>query len=105
MDVVKKTGEVLIVGDGLIHLNGKNIEYENDNRPDYIGYHLNMDKHLWFQTRTQKLSIDKITDLTISTDGIHTFKNFDNKNYVEVSQEEIMEKFFEGHDDLDNQNK
>jgi len=28
--------EILIVGDGFIHYNGKNVEYENDNKPDYI---------------------------------------------------------------------
>lgn len=105
IDTEIKSAEILIVGDGLIHTNGENIEYENDNKPDYIGYHLNMDKHLWFKTRAQKLSIDKIDDLTISTDGIHTFKNFDGKSYEEISQEEIMSKFFEAKNDLENANK
>ena len=105
VDVSIKNAEIVVVGDGLIHVNGKNIEYENDNRPDYIGYHLNMDKHLWFQTRTQKLSVAKIDDLTISTDGIHTFKNFDGKSYEGIEQEEIMSKFFEDRSELDNENK
>lgn len=105
IDMEKKNAEILIVGDGLIHINGENIEYENDNKPDYIGYHLNMDKHIWFQTRTQRLSIPKIEDLTISTDGIHTFKNFDGKSYEDISQEAIMKKFFRDKNDLDNSNK
>ena len=69
IDTNQKAAEILIVGDGLIHLNGKNIEFENDNKPDYIGYHLNMDKHLWYQTRSEKLSVEQFKDLTISTDG------------------------------------
>ena len=64
-----------------------------------------MDKHLWFQTKTEKLSIDKIYDLTISTDGINTFKNFDGKSYENISQEKIMSKFFEAKNDLNNANK
>ena len=105
VDTDNKKAEIVIVGDGLIHLNGRNIEYENDNKPDYIGYHLNMDKHLWYQTRTKKLSVEILEDLTISTDGIHTFKNFDGKKYVETSQEEIMFKFFEDRSEMDNNNK
>lgn len=64
-----------------------------------------MDKHLWYQTRTQKLTIDKIEDLTISTDGIHTFKNFDGRTYPQISQDEIMNMFFVNTDELDNLNK
>ncbi len=105
VDVEIRNAEIVIVGDGLIHANGENIEYENDNKPDYIGYHLNMDKHLWFQTRTQKLSITKVDDLTISTDGIHTFKNFDGKSYEDIEQEEIMRKFFEDRTEMENDNK
>lgn len=105
VDTKQHRAEIVIVGDGLIHLNGENIEYENDNKPDYIGYHLKMDKHLWYQTRTQKLTVEKIDDLTISTDGIHTFKNFDGKNYKEINQDEIMFKFFRDRSEINNVNK
>ena len=105
VDTKQHRAEIVIVGDGLIHLNGENIEYENDNKPDYIGYHLKMDKHLWYQTRTQKLTVEKIDDLTISTDGIHTFKNFDGKNYEEINQDEIMFKFFRDRSEINNVNK
>ncbi len=105
IDTKSSIAEIVIIGDGLIHVNGKNIEYENDNKPDYIGYHLNMDKHLWYQTRTQKLTVNKIDDMTISTDGIHTFKNFDCKSYDEIDQIEIMSKFFEDKSELENTNK
>lgn len=105
IDTVKEEAEFIIVGDGFIHANGENTEFENDNKPDYIGYHLNMDKHLWYQTRTEKKSIDKLRDLTISTDGIHTFKNYDGKSYNGISQLEIMYEFFEDKSNVDNQNK
>ena len=105
VDIKEKAAEIVIVGDGFIHCNGENIEYENDNKPDYIGYHLNMDKHVWYQTRTEKLSVVNLKNLTISTDGIHTFKNFDGKSYDSISEKEIMHKFFEDETDLENANK
>jgi serine phosphatase RsbU (regulator of sigma subunit) len=105
VDVEQKSAEIVIVGDGIIHVNGQNIEYENDNKPDYIGYHLNMDKHLWYQTRTKKLTVNNLKNLTISTDGIHTFRNFDGQSYGQISQERIMAKFFEDENDLENSNK
>ena len=105
VDTTNKKAELIIVGDGLIHINGENIEYENDNKPDYIGYHLKMDKHLWFQTRTKKQSIDQLSDLTISTDGIHTFKNFDGQSYPAISEEDIMAEFFENKSNIENGNK
>lgn len=105
IDLMDKSAELVIVGDGFIHVNGENIEYENDNKPDYIGYHLKMDKHLWYQTRTKKLTVNNLKNLTISTDGIYTFKNFDGQSYDQISQEQIMAKFFEYENDLDNLNK
>lgn len=105
IDTEQNEAEIVIVGDGFIHINGENIEYENDNKPDYIGYHLNMDKHLWYQTRTEKKSISQIRDLTISTDGIHTFKNHDGKPYRKISESQIMFEFFEDKSNIENLNK
>jgi len=105
VDQNENTAELMIVGDGMIHINGENIEYENDNKPDYIGYHLNMDKHLWYQTRTIRKSIQNLKDLTISTDGIHTFKNYDGKKYPVIENDQIMVEFYTNLDNLDNPNK
>ncbi len=99
------SAELVIIGDGVIHINGKNFEYENDNKPDYIGYHLSMNKQLWYQTRTKKLTVINIKDLTISTDGIYTFKNFDGKSYDYIDQQEIITKFFVNRNELTNSNK
>lgn len=105
VDTINYKAEAVIVGDGFIHVNGKNIEYENDNKPDYIGYHLGISKEIWFDTKTQKLSVENIEDLTISTDGIHTFKNFDGKNYDSIIETEIFKQFFENKEQLENSNK
>lgn len=89
--------EFLTVGDGLICVDKKLFEYEQNDKPDYLGYHLDDNFNDWFENQNQKLSIDKFKDLSICTDGIFTFKNLENKanqknedeiiNYLLVNKE------------------
>ena len=90
LDTQEKKIELITVGDGLICCNGKLYEYEQEDKPDYLGYHLTEDFNTWFQSQTQKLSLTNINDLSISTDGIFTFKNFDGKAYDNIEEEEII---------------
>lgn len=76
-----RTAEILTIGDGLIGIDGEYIEYEQDNQPDYLGYHLSQDFATWFASQEQFLSLKNITDLSIATDGIFTFKRFDHQRY------------------------
>lgn len=105
VDESKNEAEAVVVGDGVIHFNGELIEFENDNKPDYIGYHLNSDKNNWYETMTEKRTFQNLHDLTIATDGIFTFKNFDGKTYQPISEDEIQQEFFINKDNLDNHNK
>jgi hypothetical protein len=105
VDETHGTAETIVVGDGVIHVNGESIEFENDNKPDYIGYHLKLDKHLWYRDQTEKRTFNNIQDFTIATDGIFTFKNFDGKSYPPISEIEIQSAFFINKENLDNQNK
>ncbi len=68
--------EFLTIGDGLICHDGNIVNYEQDDRPDYLGYHLSKDFDSWFDTQTQKLTIKGFNDLSICTDGIFSFRNF-----------------------------
>lgn len=99
------SAELVIIGDGLICVDEEIFEYESDNKPDYIGYHLSMDKHLWFQTKTSKKSIERFIDLTISTDGIFTFNNFDGKSYPKISEQNIINEFCKNKINTENPNK
>jgi serine/threonine protein phosphatase PrpC len=105
IDVQNKKADILIVGDGLVVINDKIFEFENDNKPDYIGYHLNSDKETWYEENTAKLSFTQINNLVISTDGIFTFKNFDGKTYPNIDQNEINKRFFSDESDLENPKK
>jgi len=71
----KKTnrGIVLVVGDGLININGQMTEFDQDNKPDYLGFHLAEDFDTWYDNQKQKIFFDQIEDISIATDGIFMF--------------------------------
>jgi hypothetical protein len=71
----KKTeeGVVLIVGDGLVAINGEIIEFDQENKPDYLGFHLSENFDEWYERQTQKISFHSIADISIATDGIALF--------------------------------
>ncbi|KUG07955.1 protein phosphatase 2C domain-containing protein [Solirubrum puertoriconensis] len=78
VDVQERTAEVLIVGDGLVCINGRLTEYEQNNIPDYLGYHLAEPFDAWYDAHPQKLSASNVRDLSLSTDGIFTFSRLGN---------------------------
>lgn len=82
VDFNRNAGHVMVIGDGLVAINGQLIEYEQDNRPDYLGYHIGEEFESWYKTQKQHLAIPKIEDVSISTDGIFTFIRYDKNNYL-----------------------
>lgn len=84
-DKNNEQGIVLAIGDGFVNINGKITEFEQDNKPDYLGFHLSEDFETFYNSQKQKIEFSKIEDLTISTDGIFTFE----KLATPKSKEEI----------------
>ena len=82
--------ELLTVGDGLVCCNAQLFEYEQEDKPDYLGYHLAGDFKTWFAKQTQKLSISQVKDVSLSTDGIFSFKNYDGQTYKSIAEAEIL---------------
>jgi hypothetical protein len=89
IDTTQSKAEFLTIGDGLICKDGEFIEYEQDDKPDYLGYHLADDFDVWFDNQKQKLTISNFKDLSISTDGIFTFKNLQDKS-KQMTENEIL---------------
>ncbi len=83
IDTKHCSGEFLCVGDGLICINNQLFEFEQDDKPDYLGYHLHEDFNNWYGKQEQRISAQDIQDFSLATDGIFTFKKFDNKTYPE----------------------
>ncbi|WP_024771417.1 protein phosphatase 2C domain-containing protein [Aquimarina macrocephali] len=90
VETKESKAEFLTIGDGLICKDGELIEYEQDDKPDYLGYHLGDDFDSWFDSQEQKVSISNFKDLSICTDGIFTFKNLENKSEQKPENEIIQ---------------
>ncbi|MBE8726456.1 protein phosphatase 2C domain-containing protein [Flavobacterium hungaricum] len=79
-------GIVITIGDGLVNINGAIIEYEQDNKPDYLGFHLSEDFETFYNSQKQKIEFNNIIDISISTDGIFSFeKVMSNKRTDEIN--------------------
>jgi hypothetical protein len=74
IDKRPKDGVVLVVGDGLVNINGEIFDFDQSDKPDYLGFHLAEDFESWYLSQTQKLHIDSLDDISICTDGISMFK-------------------------------
>lgn len=83
-NIKARTAEFICIGDGLVQINDQFYEFEQDNKPDYLGYHLHRDFEEWFESQQQKLSAKDIKRFSLSTDGIFTFSRFDNVSYTET---------------------
>jgi len=83
IDTRHRAGEFLCIGDGLISINSRLTEFEQNDKPDYLGYHLEEDFNNWYKNQQQRISAEGINDFSVATDGIFTFKKFDNNIYQE----------------------
>jgi hypothetical protein len=57
----------------VVCINGKITEFDRDNKPDYLAYHLHENFDHWYESLQQKISFDRMSDVSIATDGILTF--------------------------------
>jgi hypothetical protein len=80
-DLQKKEGFILTIGDGLVYINGVYTEYQQNNIPDYLGYHLSEDFETWFSVQHQILTVNTLSDISFSTDGILTFAPYNHGIY------------------------
>jgi hypothetical protein len=91
VDTQQRTAEVIAIGDGLIGYNEELIEYEQNNQPDYLGYHVSGDFDNWLSRQTQRLSLQNIHHLSLSSDGIFTFTAFDTNDYPTIGDAALLD--------------
>ncbi len=84
LDTQTQEAETITIGDGAIIWNGNLQEYEQNNLPDYLGYHLHEDFESWYAKQTQVLHLQNITDISVVTDGIFTFQEQDNSQAIQM---------------------
>jgi hypothetical protein len=78
-DEYTNSGKILVFGDGFVSINSVNHTIDQNNQPEYIAYYLDMincyeDYEKIVADYGKKFSIDKLSDVSISTDGINTFQ-------------------------------
>ncbi|MBC9909076.1 protein phosphatase 2C domain-containing protein [Chitinophaga varians] len=73
-DKKQNNGFILAIGDGLISVNGTVTVFDQDNKPDYLGFHLHENFNTWYDSLHQKVLVEHIHDVSIATDGIMLFQ-------------------------------
>lgn len=83
-DIKKDKGFILAIGDGIICINGNITEFDRNNKPDYLAYHLHEDFETWYSCLSQKISFNHLDDVSIATDGISSFSKIKKTDPDEV---------------------
>ncbi len=65
---------VISIGDGFVMINGEIHEIDQDNRPDYLAYHLGEDFEEWYAHQQHIFFVDRPEEIALSTDGVDTFQ-------------------------------
>ncbi len=65
---------IISLGDGVISCDGKIEVVDQNNRPDYLAYHLKDDFEEWYASQEHRFFFENPSDLSIATDGVETFR-------------------------------
>ncbi|MFK8101740.1 MAG: protein phosphatase 2C domain-containing protein [Saprospiraceae bacterium] len=91
LDHTLREAACIVIGDGLIICNDQCFEYEQGNKPDYLGYHLQENFEDWYQQQSQKLWLPRVQQLSLASDGIFSFKHYDTEIYDTITESEIID--------------
>ena len=75
LDRVQKTAFVVMIGDGVFAINDKIIHIDQDDKPDYLAYHLSENFEDWFAALQNTFFVEEVVNIALATDGIETFMN------------------------------
>lgn len=86
VDKIDMSGDIIVIGDGFISINGVNHKIEQNNEPDYLAYYLDQintyeDYENFLFSHGIHFHVDRIIDVSISTDGIFSFQKLSNAEY------------------------
>lgn len=104
LDDEENQGEIVCIGDGVVCIDGSITEFNQDNQPDYLAYHLGEKFDDWYEGLRQKLRIEKFTDISLCTDGILTFADKESSKIREDQLDRIIKDLLLDRTDLKNEN-
>ncbi|WP_262713716.1 protein phosphatase 2C domain-containing protein [Neolewinella aurantiaca] len=90
VDTQERNAEILAIGDGVIACDEEIVEFNHDNKPDYLGYHLHEDFEDYWNVLTQRVSAQDFQDLALATDGVLSFRAFSHDSYRPVTDDELL---------------
>lgn len=70
---VKKEAWIMTSGDGYVAIDEEITKIDQNNRPDYMAYHLNKGFVEWFDKHVRIFHSEQAKNIAISTDGIGSF--------------------------------
>lgn len=77
IDIKKQSIKAIVIGDGLVKVDEDIYDFDQDNKPDYLGLHLTEDFEEWYSCQSQVIDSQFTKSLVISTDGIFSFLPFE----------------------------
>lgn len=90
VDTREQNAEIVIIGDGVVACDEEILEFNQENKPDYLGYHLHEDFEDYWNLLTQRVSAQDFLDLALATDGVFSFRPFSHDSYRPVTEEELL---------------
>ena len=102
VDTQEKTAIALVIGDGLLVVNGEFHDFDQENAPDYLAYHLEEDPATYYQSLNH-MSFSAIEDISLSTDGAYTFSKYDINPYSQINEQELLNLLFISQEDHSNE--
>lgn len=77
-------------GDGVLAVNHQLIMIEQNDKPDYLAYHLNQSFDEWFNQHTETHYFQEVSNLAISTDGVLSFARNSTESVEDIDAPEFL---------------
>lgn len=103
VDTSEVKAEIICIGDGLVYCDAVLTEFDQENQPDYLAYHLGADFDSWYTTLDQRMSLANFSNLTLCTDGLLTFADSSNGSLKPAKMEEVIAYLLEGEVEIGNE--
>ncbi|MEL6135171.1 MAG: protein phosphatase 2C domain-containing protein [Bacteroidota bacterium] len=75
VDTVQHTVWHTVIGDGYSATGQEITDWDQENKPDYIGYHLKEDFDVWYESQQQVRLYRDIHEFVIASDGVAAFEH------------------------------
>lgn len=90
IEVKKHRVKVIVIGDGLVKIDENIYDFDQENKPDYLGLHLTEDFDKWYCSQLQVIDSQFGKEVVFSTDGIFSFLPYEFRELEHKINEETF---------------